>query len=748
MNRAALVMVVLAGCASETVSGSSAALITGPTACAACDPSCVENHDEPEDSELTPERSEDVEYNVGTGGIRITTEGVPPTPPLADSDGDGVPDVADDCVGPGAFLAADGSCYGDTFFYHSLAYGGPAEIDPLELPIQVRTADVYFLMDTTGSMGGEINTLRNDLTSGEFVTGCPGGIIGATRCTMPDAYFGVGRFDDYPSAPYGVPGLDEVFRHMHDMDADVGAAQAAVSALNLHNGYDLPESNSQALWALTTGGGLGPYLSARSCPAGRWGYACFRDGTIPIIVHFTDAPYHNGPSGAYPYTSVSTVPLPTATAVSGNEDFGDAHAAGDLTSAFVGFSGNNCGMGNDIGGDRVCGGYRSYSGDATFSFTLTTRTEVEVTIDGSTSTYPAVTLRNSGGSSIECKGSWQGGRIVRFLDPGTYYVVVENYSSYCGNYRVSFGARAARPTGAGGAPVSWSDAVNAMVSEGVRVITVYSGGSTGQADANALADATGSVSGTGSRYVFPISSSGGGLSTAVVDAIVDLANYSRMDVEVRPTDDPSTAVDERDFVSAIAAVGWGAGSCSGISGGRVFIQCLPGTEVDFRVAFQNDFLPPTLTAQVFDFYLEVVGDGTYVLERVPVRIVVPPLEASFAPEGRYWRDHDSTVRCHDNERPDWLELVWDAPSLPADTAIRWELRWADSPEGLDSASAVSFIAPGETSPVDLRSKLLAAGERNFHSYLRATAVLIANPTRTASPTLTSMTVSYRCLPTE
>ena len=31
------------------------------------------------------------------------------------------------------------------------------------------------------------------------------------------------------------------------------------------------------------------------CPAATWGYPCFRDGAIPIVVMFTDAQFHNGP---------------------------------------------------------------------------------------------------------------------------------------------------------------------------------------------------------------------------------------------------------------------------------------------------------------------------------------------------------------------------------------------------------------------------------------------------------------------
>ena len=58
-------------------------------------------------------------------------------------------------------------------------------------------------------------------------------------------------------------------------------------------------------------------------------------------------------------------------------------------------------------------------------------------------------------------------------------------------------------------------------------------------------------------------------------------NYDRGDVALVAIDDPATTLDESALVSAIAATAWGPGSCSGISGGRTFVQCLPGTNVRF-----------------------------------------------------------------------------------------------------------------------------------------------------------------------
>ncbi len=669
---------------------------------------------------------------------------------LPDSDGDGIPDVADQCPGPGAVLNADGTCYGGTFFFHELPYGGPAQIDPLDIGVQVRTADIYFLMDTTGSMGGEIYNLQHGLTSGSYISGCSGGIIGAIRCTIPDAWFGVGHHDDYPVSPYGQAGVDHVYQNFQDITSSVSAAQSAVNGLPLDNGWDGPEGMAQAMWAIATGGGLGPYLAARTgCPAGTWGYPCFRNGTIPIIILFTDAPFHNGPYG-YDYSlsggGGGSTSLPSATGVSGNDTQGSAHSTGDAATTWTGYSGNTCGYADNY---RASCTY-NYAADVVFRFTVSTTTTVTVSLEGST--YDTLlTIMNSSFSEIACNDDYVGlqSEIVATLSPGTYYAVVTGYGNNCGNYRLSIGNPSSATTTTTGYPVTWAQTVAALNSQGIRVIVVQSGGSYGIDDANALADATGSYSSSGSRYVFPISSDGTGLSNAVVNAVVDLANYNRMDVSARAVDNPATTgFDERSLVSAITAVSWGPGSCTGISGGSTFVQCLPGTSVDFRVGFQNNVVMPTSVPQVFDFWIEVVGDGSFVLERVPVRIVVPPNVPLYPPSGTYWRDYDSTAFCMATERPDWSTLTWDVASMPTGTSIRWEIRTATTAAGAASSTPVTVTTPPTMPPIDVAALLTAAGVPNYLPYLRVTAVLLANTGRTATPVLNSFELRYSCIPAE
>jgi len=728
--------------------GTATALVTGPSTCNPCDPSCAISTDTPSDADL-PGSSTDLEYNPTAGGIQLEGGGGGIPPGLPDSDGDGVPDVADECVGPGAFRNADGSCYGDTFFFHELPYGGVAEIDPLDVSVTVRTADVYFLMDTTGSMGGEIANLQSGLTSGSYISGCGNGIIGAIRCTIPDAWFGVGNHDDYPYGGYGSGSSgDVVYRNFQNITSSISASQTAVNNLRRHYGRDGPESQTQALWAIATGGGLGPYLSPQTgCAAGQWGYPCFRDGTIPIVILFTDAPFHNGPYG-YNYSFGSPPPppgLPSTTNVSGNDTYGSARFTGDAATTWTGYRGNTCSHNDNI--RMSCAS--NWSRDTVFRFTVSTRRNITISLEGS-SYDTLLGIFDSSFRQVACNDDSIGlqSRIVTALNPGTYYAVVAGYSSRCGNYRLSIGDPSAVGPPPTGYPVTWTQTVSALNARNIRVITVHSGGSYGYNDSTALADATGSYSSTGARYVFPISSNGSGLSRAVVDAVVDLANYNRMDISARATDDPATAVDERGFVQAITAVGWGPGSCRSISGGSTFVQCLPGTSVDFNIAFQNDIVMPTTVPQVFSFFIEVIGDGTFVLDRVPVRIVVPPDVPLYPPSGEYWRDYDSTLYCADNERPDWGALDWQMVSLPTGTSVRWEIRAANTAAELDSTTPVTFTTPSTTPPIDVAATLMAAGVPNLMPHLRVTAVLLANPARTQSPVLRSFEVRFTCVPVE
>jgi hypothetical protein len=154
------------------------------------------------------------------------------------------------------------------------------------------------MIDTTGSMGGPITNIRTSLSTPTT------GIIDRIRSEIPDTWFGVGEFKDYPVISYGGT-TDYAYRNRQDLTMDATAAQAAVSALSASGGYDGPESHGPALWAMATGMGLegtsGLTADRSDCPMSTSGYPCFREGAVPIVIMITDIQMHNDPRGLDAY---------------------------------------------------------------------------------------------------------------------------------------------------------------------------------------------------------------------------------------------------------------------------------------------------------------------------------------------------------------------------------------------------------------------------------------------------------------
>jgi hypothetical protein len=597
----------------------SAALIGGPEPCNVCNPSCRINTDRPDGTDLTDDNSDGVEYDPGAGGIRLppSTTG---TPSSADRDRDGVPDIADDCpTSPGVpeLFGCPAGTGGTPGIYRELPFGGPAVMDPCLIDVQVRTVDVYFLVDTTGSMGGEINNLRAGLTSGT-IGGCTGGVIGAIRCAIPDAWFGVGYHDDFPVSPYGSPG-DDVYRNLLDITDGVAAAQTAVNGLALHNGNDWPESQSQALWAVATGGGYGAFLAPKgACPGARWGYPCFREDAIPVVVLITDAPFHNGTIPAYDYVSVT----PAMWERTNGERRSGSRSARAATITHNQVSAMSATF--TLTTTTTISFWYRVSSEINFDFFRVILDGVEVNRYSGTVGWTQWTRSvPAGAHTLTLVYSKDGS-----VNGGSDTVWVDDVNLGSGN--VGFESNLAPFTAATGFAIpaqSWSNVADALVARGIKVISIESSGREAQTmqDLNALAYATNSVDATGNPFVFSIPPDGTGLSAAIVDAVRYLADYSRVDVSAIAVDNPATPTfDERELVENIVAASWGPrGSCQARSGNR-FDGCLPGTDTNFEVSFRNDVVMPSATAQAFTFWIRVLfNDSTIAFEK-EVRIVVPP----------------------------------------------------------------------------------------------------------------------------
>jgi hypothetical protein len=243
-------------------------------------------------------------------------------PRLIDSDGDGISDLAEQAAGTDPTDRT--STISPNDFFVVLPHGGPSEVRPLRFGTTIQKADVFFLIDTTGSMQGAIDDVESSLMR----------IATSVGELVPDVHFGVGSYEDFPIEPYGGEGFglrmpDRLDWPFHLEQEITGNLERVNAALNLiaDGGGDWPESGIEALFQTATGAGVtfaGGSVPARSCPAvpdepaPRRGYPCFRPGSLPIIVVVTDADLHGGPIEP-PYEGIPTAATYDGTIAALNE---------------------------------------------------------------------------------------------------------------------------------------------------------------------------------------------------------------------------------------------------------------------------------------------------------------------------------------------------------------------------------------------------------------------------------------------
>ncbi|MCB9591128.1 MAG: hypothetical protein H6719_00225 [Sandaracinaceae bacterium] len=247
------------------------------------------------------------------------------TDPLdRDSDGDGVTDLGEVAAGTDPLDAT--STIAPTDFFVVLPYLGDHDRRPLRFGTDIVKADVYFLIDTTGSMEAPIDNVQTSLSR----------IASELDALIPDLQMGVGHFEDFPfstgdpfgSTFFGAPD-DEPYGNLQDITDSLPDVQRALDSLTIGDGRDGPEGQVQALFQAATGrGGTWSFMTSsysippRRCVAvpdevgARRGYPCFRPGALPIVVLVTDLEWHAGSSDGtrWPYTAISPAPqtLPDA----------------------------------------------------------------------------------------------------------------------------------------------------------------------------------------------------------------------------------------------------------------------------------------------------------------------------------------------------------------------------------------------------------------------------------------------------
>lgn len=209
-----------------------------------------------------------------------------------DTDGDGVSDLIEVTLGSDPRQAVETpASLGKVYF--EVPYNLPPSpaTQTLAIHLALQKADIAVVVDTTGTMIEELGALKVGLAN-TFQT---------ISTEIPDAAIGIVSHEDYPVSPYGNLAAGDLPLKIAPngrISADVQASVAAIKFLGIGSGGDEPESQVLAMWRALTNE---PYQwpgtvvpSDMTIPSDHYGELAFRQGSLPILVPITDAPFHNG----------------------------------------------------------------------------------------------------------------------------------------------------------------------------------------------------------------------------------------------------------------------------------------------------------------------------------------------------------------------------------------------------------------------------------------------------------------------
>lgn len=217
-------------------------------------------------------------------------------PLLGDSDGDGISDLIEVGAGTDPLDMMDSPrTRGDFVFVVPFEEAPDPERDTLAFSTSIQFADVYFLFDTTGSMSGEISTMRSAVTSiidnitcTDFGTACvtdadcAGGQVcaltstciedpAATSC-IASVWTGVGTYE----------GNRNSYRNLLSLQGVPSATQAAIPGSASGGGADESLFESVACVADPS------VCSGAMCDGRGIGCPAYRSDAVRILVAITD----------------------------------------------------------------------------------------------------------------------------------------------------------------------------------------------------------------------------------------------------------------------------------------------------------------------------------------------------------------------------------------------------------------------------------------------------------------------------
>ncbi len=237
--------------------------------------------DRDSDNDGVPDVVEDANCNGATDPTETD-------PRLPDSDGDGVSDLVETAAGTDPLDPADNpQANGDfVFIAPYLESPEPAE-QQMDFSTQLQAVDIYVLLDRSGSMATEIQAVKANLASVVSSLKCP---PGATTGCIPDLWAGAA------TVGYSQSGV-QAFQSWVDIQPNPSFAGVPTSP----PAGCCTEASTYAAYAAITGLGGASFglpgvptrTSCTGSPAATAGYAtfgypCFRQGALPVVLLATD----------------------------------------------------------------------------------------------------------------------------------------------------------------------------------------------------------------------------------------------------------------------------------------------------------------------------------------------------------------------------------------------------------------------------------------------------------------------------
>src|SRR5262249_37865227 len=131
--------------------------------------------------------------------------------------------------------------------------------------------------------------------------------------------------------------------------------------------------------------------------------------------------------------------------------------------------------------------------------------------------------------------------------------------------------------------------------------------------------------------------------------------------------------------------------CQGVVG-ITFQRCAPGAVPRFQITFENPLPPnsvplnPSDPKGGYNFRAELISDGQFIVDKVPIYIIpmnvqtMGPPAPTYASSGKYWQDTGASG-CTGTQQPDWHDLSWNASVYP-NTSVTFSACAAQTKEAL------------------------------------------------------------------